>query len=60
MGPCAFLTYLGCGVVMADWECFGNNSEKLGWGIYSLGMRVPCVFNLETVEVERWLSLLRG
>lgn len=25
-----------------------------------LGMRMPCVFKLETVEFEWWLSLLRG
>lgn len=59
-GPCVFLTLLGHRIVLEDWGCFCYNSEKLGWQLYLLGMRVPCVFKLETIEVEWWLSLLRG
>lgn len=51
-GPCVFLTLLGHGIVLEDWGSFCCSSEKLGWGLHLLGMRVPCVLKLETVVVE--------
>lgn len=59
MDPCVFLTLLGHESVLENWRWSSYNSEKLGRGLYLLGMRVLCVFKLETVEIKWWLTLLR-